>query len=136
MRSWRITFQNKTFIVSIVHAGLFHPFDNGCSEPNDYVGDTAEEAGPQYNCPSPPPNSCPNKPAGQPTLDTIHSYMDYSPDACMNQFTPGQIKRMGAMWVSNLGPYHEINAVILYGSELFYLTAHSLSILTSSAVCA
>ena len=83
--------------------GLLHPFDGGCSEPNDYVGDTAEEAGPQYDCPNPAPNSCPNKPANQPMLDSIHSYMDYSPDACMNQFTAGQIVQMGAMWVSRPG---------------------------------
>jgi len=55
----------------------------GCSEPNDGVDDTAEEAQPQFGCPATPPNSCPHKPSGQPRQDPIHSYMDYSPDACM-----------------------------------------------------
>ena len=84
--------------------GLRHPFEGGCSEPNDNIEDTAEEAGPQFQCPNPAPNSCPNKPANQPALDPIHSYMDYSPDACMNQFTAGQIMRMSAAWVSRLDP--------------------------------
>ena len=47
----------------------------GCSEPNDGVADTAQEAQPQFGCPATPPNSCPRKPAGQPRLDPIHSYM-------------------------------------------------------------
>ncbi len=48
---------------------------NGCAEPNDGLDDTAEEAQPQFGCPNPAPNSCPGKPAGQPTLDPIHNYM-------------------------------------------------------------
>ncbi len=59
------------------------PPTGGCSEPNDGVDDTAEEAQPQFGCPATPPNSCPHKPSGQPRQDPIHSYMDYSPDACM-----------------------------------------------------
>ena len=55
----------------------------GCSEPNDGVDDTAEEAQPQFGCPATPPSTCPHKPSGQPRQDPIHSYMDYSPDACM-----------------------------------------------------
>ena len=47
----------------------------GCSEPNDAVSDTAEEAAPQFGCPSPVPDSCPNKPSSQPRSDPIHSYM-------------------------------------------------------------
>lgn len=82
-----------------MRAGLFHPFDGGCTEMNDYVDDTAEEANPQFYCPNPAPNSCPNKPTNQPPLDPIHNYMDYSPDSCMTAFTAGQNVRMGGMWV-------------------------------------
>ena len=80
-------------------AGLFHPFDGGCTEMNDHVDDTAEEASPQFHCPNPAPNSCPNKPTNQPLLDPIHNFMDYSPDSCMTAFTAGQNVRMGGMWV-------------------------------------
>lgn len=80
-------------------AGLLHTFTGGCSEPNDMVGDTSQEAAPQFACPSTPPDSCPGKPGGQPRLDPIHNYMDYAPDACMTGFTPGQVVRMGGMWV-------------------------------------
>ena len=55
--------------------GLLHTFQNGCSEPNDGCSDTAEEAQPQYDCPSPAPNTCPGKPPGQPVLDPIHNFM-------------------------------------------------------------
>ena len=85
---------------TFLHTGLYHPFENGCSEPNDFVDDTAQEQSPQFGCPNPAPETCPNKPSNQPKLDPIHSYMDYSPDACMNLFTPGQITRMSIMWVS------------------------------------
>ena len=85
-----------------VPTGLLHPFSGGCSEPNDMIDDTPEEAGPQFGCPSPAPNSCPHKPAGQPLLDTIHNFMDYSPDACMDSFTPQQLVRMAAIWVRRL----------------------------------
>ncbi len=51
----------------------------GCTEPNDGVSDTAEEAQAQFGCPSPAPDSCPNKPSNQPRLDPIHSYMVSTP---------------------------------------------------------
>jgi len=54
---------------------LLAPAQNGCSEPNDGLDDTAEEAQAQFGCPSPAPNTCPGKPAGQPTLDPINNFM-------------------------------------------------------------
>lgn len=85
-------------------AGLFHPFDGGCSEPNDMIQDTAQQAVAQYGCAKQAPNSCPNKPAGQPSLDPIHNYMGYSSDACMTGFTPLQGVRMAAIWVRHVCP--------------------------------
>ncbi len=44
-------------------------------EVGDSVEDTPWEAQPQYACPDPPPNSCPNRPTGQPPVDPIHNFM-------------------------------------------------------------
>lgn len=60
------------------HTAL-HCAAGGCTEPNDGVSDTAEEAEPQFGCPSPAPNSCPNKPGNQPRHDPINSYMVSTP---------------------------------------------------------
>jgi hypothetical protein len=29
----------------------------------------------------------------------VHNYMDYSTDACYQNFTPGQVGRIESMWV-------------------------------------
>ncbi|KAG8896398.1 hypothetical protein FRB99_008916 [Tulasnella sp. 403] len=47
------------------------------------------EADATYGCPA-APDSCPD----QPGLDPIHNYMDYTDDACNNQLTDGQFKRV------------------------------------------
>lgn len=80
--------------------GLNHPFMGGCSEPNDGVDDTAEQAKPEYACftNKPQPNTCPNRPATQPQVDPVTNYMGYSYDPCMDTFTLGQSVRMSASW--------------------------------------
>jgi hypothetical protein len=70
------------------YLGLFHTFQNGCSDPGDFIDDTPFEAGPAFGCPI-GRNTCP-----QPGDDPIHNYMDYTDDACYSEFTPLQADRM------------------------------------------
>lgn len=67
--------------------------DSGLCTGSDQVDDTPNAGGPNYGCPSFPRTSCLNGPDG----DMFMNYMDYSDDACMQMFTPGQRDRMYAV---------------------------------------
>lgn len=68
--------------------GLYHTFQNGCDEPGDAVADTPAELHPPRGCPQ-GQDTCPAE-----GLDPVHNFMDYSHDACMNEFTAGQRTRI------------------------------------------
>lgn len=70
------------------YLGLDHTFYNGCSYPGDSVDDTPYESSPAFGCPY-GRDTC-----SQPGDDPITNFMDYSDDACMIEFTPGQAERM------------------------------------------
>lgn len=58
----------------------------------DYVDDTPPQLIATRGCPE-GQDSC-----SEPSLDSIHNYMDDSYDSCYNQFTVGQAARMQDQW--------------------------------------
>ncbi|MFT6831201.1 MAG: hypothetical protein ACJAZN_001359 [Planctomycetota bacterium] len=75
------------------YLGLFHTFDGGCGTSNcnasgDFCCDTNPESSPSYTACSPSERStCGSQ-------DPVRNYMDYSEDACMDEFTMEQAFRM------------------------------------------
>jgi len=78
--------------------GLYHTFQGGCEAPGDEIDDTPPQATPSKGCPV-NQKTCP----GTPGMDPVRNFMDYSDDACMDNFTPDQAKRMKDQLVAYRG---------------------------------
>lgn len=77
--------------------GLYHTFQGGCEQEDggDQVSDTPPEAQPTFGCDlktTKPVDTCPESNG----VDSIHNYMSYSDDVCLDYFSPGQVERMNA----------------------------------------
>jgi len=90
-------YQDLNLGMTLVHElghyfGLKHTFTgNGkCDDKNDDgFTDTPLEKSPNFYC-NLNRDTCPNSPGNDP----IWNYMDYTPDGCMNRFTPQQVNYM------------------------------------------
>ncbi|KAJ3090857.1 hypothetical protein HK102_002458 [Quaeritorhiza haematococci] len=102
----------KTLTHEVGHwLGLFHTFQGGCSYPNDGITDTVPQKFPSEGCPI-GQKTCTRddflrdqqhifeRADLNVTQDPIHNFMDYSDDACMNEFTPGQAEKMRTEWTT------------------------------------
>ncbi len=69
--------------------GLYHVFQSGCKD-GDMVKDTPAQAVANFGCPEDVPDTCDDKEG----VDSIHNFMDYSDDICMEGFSTGQIERV------------------------------------------
>ncbi|CAI6076949.1 hypothetical protein V2G26_012506 [Clonostachys chloroleuca] len=86
--------KGKTLIHEVGHwFGLIHTFEGGCDK-GDEVDDTPPQVASSTTC-GLPAKTCPGAAAV-----LFKNYMDYSPGACRDSFTPGQVERMKGFWTN------------------------------------
>jgi hypothetical protein len=94
----------KTLVHEVGHwCGLYHTFQGGCEPPGDEVDDTPNEA---YPATGPIEeligrDTCTHTPGADP----IRNYMNYTDDAGMSEFTPGQVRRMRTLMTAYRGGF-------------------------------
>jgi hypothetical protein len=70
------------------YLGLLHTFAGGCRRRGDRINDTPPELSPAFGC------EVGRDTCSEPGLDPIHNFMDYSDDACIDEFSSDQATRM------------------------------------------
>ncbi|RVD87896.1 uncharacterized protein DFL_002099 [Arthrobotrys flagrans] len=94
--------EGKTSTHGIGHwLGLLHAFQDGC-DGGDLIDDTPAEGIPTDGRPV-GKGTCVGP--AYPGVDPIHNFMDYSDDACLNQFAPGQTVRIYQTWDRYRAPW-------------------------------
>jgi hypothetical protein len=74
--------------------GLFHTFQDGCTEDNDLVSDTGPENAAYFGCPQKGDEQGMASGCKKGQIAPIHNFMDYSDDRCLCMFTANQIARI------------------------------------------
>lgn len=107
--------------------GLFHIWgdDNGTCNGSDQVGDTPNQANASSGCPNYPTSSCSSN-------DMTMNYMDYSNDACLTAFTPGQATRIA----SAISTYQYLQNKIAASTQVCGAAVLTAGINGSSSGCA
>lgn len=113
--------EGDTLVHEVGHwMGLFHTFcgflcsgeNGGGEECGDMVADTPAVLNPNYEC-NKEMDSCPFDGQG---LDLVENYMDYTDDACLDSFTPGQYERMQAEWNAHRDPTRSVEFKLFFKS--------------------
>ncbi|GBF91567.1 hypothetical protein Rsub_04307 [Raphidocelis subcapitata] len=93
-----------TLIHEVGHwKGLYHTFQGKCKKDvakGDMVADTPAERKPNYEGCNVLRDTCKGTKGGRAGYDPVKNWLDYSEDACMDSFTPGQATRMVQQWLA------------------------------------
>ncbi|WP_113922663.1 M43 family zinc metalloprotease [Cognataquiflexum aquatile] len=93
--------------------GLRHIWGDGDCSVDDFVLDTPLQSGSNNACRTDSPRISCN------TRDLVENYMDYTPDACMNNFTFGQVERMDVVLAQSPRRASLVNGKGTIAPELF-----------------